>query len=157
MATLADDTTLIESLRFAVPEWIREFSAAGYSTAWLVGEAKRAAVLVGTYGDVMQFASRAEPTGRQRNNRALAFNGFARGLACICLIEGSLDVYGLHWCVREHPGCPNARPALAPVTDAQIETVVALLDEYEQALISHGCVTRALRAGDREPPQEQAA
>lgn len=41
--SLADEVGPIESLRFAVPEWIMEFSALAYTHAWLIGEARRSA------------------------------------------------------------------------------------------------------------------
>lgn len=133
----AEDITLTESLRFAVPLWIVEMRdatpgdlmRAGLRCAWAVGER----------GDNVMFHAPGEPTRSERNSAALAFEGLARGLAAVCLLEGRADFAGLHWCVRPHEGCPARRAQRRePVPDHEMARVVELLDEFEALLTAGG-------------------
>lgn len=128
----ADDfhTSLVESLRFAVPMFMDQLRDA--NEARLIGEAKRCAWAVGERGASLMFTDSGERTRSQRNSAALAFEGLARGLAAIVLLEGQVTYAGLHWCTRPHADCPTPpRPEPKPVTAEEIAEVVALLDEYE--------------------------
>jgi hypothetical protein len=134
----ADDfhASLVESLRFAVPMFIDQLRDT--PEARLIGDAKRCSWAVGERGASLMFTERGEPTRTARNSTALAFEGLARGLAAIALIEGAVTYAGLHWCTRPHADCPTPpRLEPKPVTDEEIAHVVGLLDEYE-ALIAAG-------------------
>ncbi len=128
-----DNVSLVESLRFAVPLWVLEMRDA--SPADLVRAGLRCAWAVGERADSMMFRSAGEPTASQRNSAALAFEGLARGLASIALLEGRADFAGLHWCTAAHPDCPlPAREPAAPVSPDRVAAVVAMLDEFEAML-----------------------
>jgi hypothetical protein len=149
-ASFADDdfhVSLVESLRFAVPMYLDQLRDA--NEARLIGDARWCARAVGERGASLMFAERGERTARQRNSTALAFEGLARGLAAIALLEGAVSFASLHWCTRPHADCPTRlRPMPKPVTAEEIAEVVALADEYEAAVIRNGC---ARRAGWPEP------
>lgn len=129
----ADNVPLVESLRFAVPLWILEQRDA--TPGDLVRAGKRCAWAVGERGDSLQFRAAGEPTGSERNSAALAFEGLARGLAAIALLEGRVDFAGLHWCTSPHPDCPNPAPQRrTPVEEKEVRRVVDQLDELERLL-----------------------
>lgn len=132
-ASLVDDdfhVSFVESLRFAVPMFIDQLRDA--PEARLIGDARRCSWAVGERGASLMFTERGEPSKTARNSTALAFEGVARGLAAIALLEGAVTYAGLHWHTRPHPDCPTPpRPESKPVTDEEIAYVVGLLDEYE--------------------------
>lgn len=128
---LAGDITLTETLRLAVPMYIAELQRLHPAGVPLY-KPKDDAAAIGTYGDALQFAGRAErsPAGRRATTKG--FNGLARGLATAALGPGGVTFAGLHWCVAAHEGCPTPpRPEPKPVTAEEIAEVVGLLDEYE--------------------------
>lgn len=136
----AEDVTLVESLRFAVPLWIVGMRDANHAD--LVRAGLRCAWAVGERGDNLMFHAPGEPTKSGRDSAIIAFQGLARGLAAICLLEGRANFAGLHWCVREHENCAAPRPIPAPpVPESDVQRVVALLDEFE-ALLGDGPVAR---------------
>lgn len=146
----AEDVALVEALRFAVPLWIVEQRDA--TPADLIRAGKRCAWAVGERGASLMFRAASEPTSSERTSAALAFEGIARGLAAICLLEGRADFAGLHWCVASHDDCPKPAPApREPVADVEVQRVVGLLDELEALLGSR----RA--GGDTAGPADGAA
>lgn len=137
---LADDVSLTESLRFAVPLHLEELARLHPGGVPLY-KPKDDAVRIGTYGDALQFAGRAERSPAGRRATAKGFDGLARGLAAMALEPDGVTFAGVHFCAQPHADCPNApRVAGKPVTAEEIAAVVAGLDELE-ALIK--------RAGSR--------
>lgn len=133
----ADDITLVESLRFAVPLWIVEMRDA--SPGDLVRTGLRCAWAVGERGASLMFRVAGDPSASERDSAALAFEGLARGLAAVCLMEDQADFAGLHWCVRAHEGCPTPRALRRePAPDHEVKRVAALLDEFEALLTAAG-------------------
>jgi hypothetical protein len=128
---LANDITLTETLRLTVPLHIEELQRL-HPGGVPLHKPKDDATAIGTYGDTIQFAGRAErsPAGRRATTKG--FNGLARGLAAMALEPDGVTFAGLHWCVSPHVDCPTPpRPEPKPVTDEEIAYVVGLLDEYE--------------------------
>jgi hypothetical protein len=78
---LSLDTSLVESLRFAVPLWIHEVR--NLPAEHRVARAVRCADVVGAKGDALQF------------------NALAEGLAYAAYLPGGVTFAGLHWCVVE--------------------------------------------------------
>ncbi|MFI6228586.1 hypothetical protein ACIBCR_14895 [Micromonospora echinospora] len=126
---IADDTTLTETLRLAVPELVNELLAVPQA------ERERQALrwstdggaAVGGFGDLLIFR-----TGTAWNpRRALAFNRLARGLAAAVVLHPTtgVDVAGLHWCLRRD--CCRCNPprvqTATPLADlnAQLEALDA--------------------------------
>lgn len=133
LPTLADDDSLVESLRFAVPLRLAELLALpardrAIRAQWWMRDAAR---IVGERGDLLQFAD-PRPTANLR--LAGAFEHLARGLAGLVVTspEG-VEFVGLHWCVnttcsRCYP--PRREPAM---TLAEINAELERLDgEYRQ-------------------------
>jgi hypothetical protein len=107
-----------ETLRFTVPFHIAEVR--DRPVAWLVGEAKRAATILATHGDDMQFGGK---------HSGEAFNALARGLACAALVaDGGVTYAGLHWCrdplcrdpAADHPVDVDAVYSSRPVEDVAV-------------------------------------
>jgi hypothetical protein len=94
LPSLTMDTSLTESLRFAVPLWIHEVRnlTAGQRSA----RAVRCAGVVGAKGDALQFK------GEGRTATAQAFNALAEGLAYAAFLPGGVVFAGLHWCVDQN-------------------------------------------------------
>lgn len=140
----AENVPLVESLRFAVPLWILELR--GAQAGDLVRATLRCARAVGERGDNLMFHAPGEPTKSERDSAIIAFEGLARGLAAICLLEGQVDFAGLHWCAGPHADCPSPAPApREPVNSDDIAQVVASLDEF-------GRMLAAPPAPDRDTP-----
>jgi len=93
--SLADDITLTETLRFAVPFHIHDLRK--WDVRVRQGLAREAAVNLGSYGDALLFTSK-----HSRKLAALAFNSLARGLATLAYEPGGVTFAGLHWCVDPH-------------------------------------------------------
>ncbi|MEV8335072.1 hypothetical protein [Streptomyces niveus] len=100
----AQNVTLVETLRIAVPLHIAELSR--LKPAALQRLAVEAAGVIGSKGDVLQFVS------PKKGEAAQAFNALARGLAAASLIAwGGVTFAGLHWCtVRACPGPDGEHP-----------------------------------------------
>lgn len=96
---IADDHTLVETLRLAVPLHIMD--VAGLTPAQRQAVANRCAATVGGRGDTLLFKGR---TAAGRRSTGEAFNSLARGLACLAYLPGGVAIAGLHWCVPLHPG-----------------------------------------------------
>lgn len=144
-SSLADDdfhVSLVESLRFAVPMYLDQLR--DVHPARLVGDARWCAWAIGERGASLMFTDCGQRTRGRRESAALAFEGLARGLAAIALVEGHVTYAGLHWCTAPHDNCPTApRPVPKPVTAEEIAVVVALADEYEAAVARNGYARRA--------------
>lgn len=131
LPSLADDSTLVETLRFAVPLWIGEILRRPRADRdrilheWPQGEhvlvkaADRENGLPAEYtseaqwiasrGDLLQFAKpQGARTAKDRATTARTFNYLARGLACAAFMDGGITVAGLHWCMAAHSDCPHA-------------------------------------------------
>ena len=127
MSPLADDITLTESLRFAVPLHLAELLTRpardqAATARWWAADAARA---VGERGDLLQFVSRSSSA---RPKVANTFQHLARGLAALVVLHpAGVDVAGLHWCLQ--PDCDRCHPdrPTAPVDDlvAQLEAIDA--------------------------------
>jgi hypothetical protein len=126
-STLADDTSLTESLRAAVPLallWLhRQPASDRQHTAhiWAIDAAQR----VGEAGDLLQFTN-----GRGRSGRvANVFNHLAKGLAAAAVLNPTgVDFAGLHWCTN--PDCdrcptPNRQRPDVRAIDAELERLDA--------------------------------
>lgn len=151
--SIADDEyhiSFVESLRFAVPFFIYELR--GREPAWLIGEVKRSAWAVGERGAALMFTERGERSTSERNSAALAFEGLARGLATIAIVEGQVTYAGLHWCTAQHEDCPasSIRPG-EKVTAAEIDEAVAMLDEFA-ALVGAARGRRSTSSGPTGGP-----
>ncbi|MFE6304979.1 hypothetical protein [Nocardiopsis sp. NPDC057823] len=96
------DTALVEGLRMAVPLHI--LTLYGRSRAELLVIASNSGTAFGHRGDALQFPAQG-PAGRR--TAAEGFNALARGLAAAVHLNGVVDAFGLHWCVRDHDGCPH--------------------------------------------------
>lgn len=90
--SLNGDTTLVESLRFAVPLWIDKLR--NCTMDQLLARASRCAGVVGTRGDALQFKG-SSASGRRAS--AEAFNHLAEGLACAAYLPGGISFAGMHW------------------------------------------------------------
>lgn len=132
---LADDISLTESLRFAVPLHLAELlarpAARRAATArWWAPEAARA---VGERGDLLQFVDHNRST-KTRLLAANTFNHLARGLAALVVLhEAGVNVAGLHWCLRDT--CTPCRPPRTEptLTVADINAQLEALDaDYRQ-------------------------
>ncbi|GGM26847.1 hypothetical protein GCM10011608_09520 [Micromonospora sonchi] len=128
---LADDTTLVESLRLAVPLHLADLLARpaadrDVTARWWAADAARA---VGERGDLLQFVD-ANRNGAKRTRVANTFDQMARGLAALVVMhEPGVDVAGLHWCLRDKcDRCRPARPQPA-VTLADINAQLEALDD----------------------------
>ena len=110
-AASAQQLVLVETLRLAVPLWMRELH--DHPVEQLLAAAAADSVTVGSYGDDLQYGGK---------HCADAFHALARGLAISALLaDGGVDFLGLHWCAA--PGCqatsrfdhaPTAPPPEAP-------------------------------------------
>lgn len=108
MTSLADDVSLTEWLRFAVPLWMEEMARTGRRVL------SEEIVNLGSRGDALQFA------GSKRSSTILAAAGLVKGLASLALDNpDGVTWIGLHWCTRpgRHAGCPRAVPEPRPVVD----------------------------------------
>lgn len=88
------DTSLVESLRFAVPLWVHDLQ--GCTEEQLIARAKRCAQVVAEKGDALQFKGQSVAA---RQSTAHAFNRLAEGLACAAYQPGGVVFAGIHWCV----------------------------------------------------------
>lgn len=117
--TLADDITLVETLRLAVPILMAELVALPPSEreprarGWQADGAR----MIGERGDILQFRRDDRPDPR----RAAAFEHLARGLAACAVLYGqSPPVAGLTFtpppveCWAPEPDRPPRPPALRP-------------------------------------------
>lgn len=132
---LADDITLTESLRFAVPLHLADLLARpaadrAATARWWAADGARA---VGERGDLLQFVD-ANRSNTKRERIAGTFNQLARGLAALVVLHPpGVDVAGLHWCLQ--PGCahcnpPRTRPTVPPADlNSQLEALDA---DYRQ-------------------------
>jgi hypothetical protein len=129
MNTLADDISLTESLRLAVPLHLAELlalpdQARVERARWWAADGARA---VGERGDLLQF------TGTKSRLRvANTFNQLARGLAALVVLDpAGVDALGLHWCLDNT--CRRCRPVRPPVDVATVMTELERIDrEYRQ-------------------------
>ena len=127
---LADDTTLVESLRLAVPLYLADLL--GRPAVDRPATARRwasvAAQAVGERGDLLQFVDLGR-TEAKRLKIANTFEQLARGLAALVVLhEPGVDFAGLHWCLRD--GCARCRPARPEpaLTTADINAQLEALD-----------------------------
>lgn len=128
--SLADDITLTESLRFAVPLHLADLLARPpvrrESTArWW---AKEAATVVGSGGDQLMFV-KPDPSARTRKTVANTFDHLARGLAAaVVLNPPGVTFAGLHWCLQD--GCEACRPpqAAPAFTVAELNAQLEAID-----------------------------
>lgn len=132
---LADDDTLVESLRFAVPIYLanllaRPVAERARTARWWAADGARA---VGERGDLLQFVGRGCTTTNLRV--ANTFQQLARGLAALVVLHPpGVDVAGLHWCLR--PDCPRCHPPHPQLDMTRAEIVAELnwLDAEYRAL-----------------------
>jgi hypothetical protein len=90
---------LVEGLRAAVPWWRRHYRVICHLEAGR--RARVCGTYVGTYGDVLQFATK-------RSGRAAeCFNRLAEGLAIASAQPGGITYAGLHF---ESPALPDPAP-----------------------------------------------
>lgn len=127
-SALADDISLVESLRAAVPLallWLSLQPAReqhNIAQIWANDAARR----VGEAGDLLQFTNGRGRSGRVTN----VFNHLARGLAAaVVLNPAGVDFAGLHWCTRpDCDRCPKpsrrARPDVHAI-NAELERLDA--------------------------------
>ncbi|MEV2277755.1 helix-turn-helix transcriptional regulator [Nocardiopsis sp. NPDC049922] len=131
--TTTHDPALVEGLRVAVPLHILQLT--GHSRAELLVVCSNTGRETGHKGDGLQFL--AKSSGGRRT-AAQAFNALARGLAAATHLNGAVDAYGLHWCTRDHDGCPR-RPdpasGMRPMSYQEMKDRAArLLDDFEALL-----------------------
>lgn len=133
---LADDDSLVESLRFAVPLYLADLLArpAASRTATARRWASTAAHAIGERGDLLQFVD----LGRNETKRLKVANTFeqlARGLAALVVLHPpGVDVAGLHWCLQ--PDCTRCRPPRPEPSMSRAEMAAELdrLDAEYRAL-----------------------
>ncbi|MFI1194048.1 hypothetical protein ACH4T9_12435 [Micromonospora sp. NPDC020750] len=125
---LADDITLTESLRFAVPIFLADLLARPEpsrtrTARWWAADGARA---VGERGDLLQFVRPGRTTTDLR--MANTFQQLARGLAALVVLHPpGVDVAGLHWCLQ--PDCRRCRTPRQPgPTVAEINAQLEALD-----------------------------
>lgn len=112
----AQRMVLCETLRLAVPMWMRELH--DWPVEDLLAAAAADSQTVGTHGDDLQYGG---PHCKD------AFHALARGLAISALLaDGGVDFLGIHWCAD--PSCrarsrfdhaaeaPDEKPEPAPPT-----------------------------------------
>ncbi|WP_304452852.1 helix-turn-helix transcriptional regulator [Nocardiopsis sp. YSL2] len=146
MAADVDDA-LVEGLRVAVPLHILQLT--GHSRAELLAIAAGAGQEAGHKGDSLQFPAKSTAG---RRTTAHAFNALARGLAAAAHLHGTCDAFGVHWCTRDHAGCPR-RPdpasGIRPMGYQEMaDRAVAILDDFEQLLGPSGTPERPDRTID---------
>lgn len=128
---LADDTTLVESLRLAVPLYLADLLTRPAADRAAVAQRWRAtgASAVGERGDLLQFVDLGR-TEAKRLKVANTFEQLARGLAALVVLHPpGVDFAGLHWCLRPdcarcHPPRPEPTLSLAGI-NAQLEALDA--------------------------------
>lgn len=128
---LAEDITLTETLKMAVPMWMAQLEHVQEIPSYMTADDIRN---LGTYGTGLMFHRHGESTRSERRSSTLAFNSLARGLAVLARLEGGVTFAGVHWCAKPHEGCPRVERVREPVTAEEIARVVAMLDEFEELL-----------------------
>lgn len=104
---LADDISLVETLRFVVPLHILDLRR--YDAKIRHALAREDAVNVGSHGDALLFGGK---------HSVVAFNALSRGLAALAYEAGGATFAGLHWCVGAgHAGPAGDVPCDAPAYD----------------------------------------
>lgn len=126
--TLADDISLVESLRFAVPIHLAALLARPERERARIAQwwASDGAGAVGERGDLLQFV---KPRATTNLKTANTFDQFARGLAAlVVLTPGGVNVAGLHWCLN--PDCQPCNPPHTTPTQtlAEINAQLEALD-----------------------------
>ena len=136
MNALADDITLVETLRFAVPLRIADLLAlpdparGRCAQRWALDGARR----LGEGGDTLQFISKRRRATGTDLRVANTFEHLAKGLAgAAVLTPGGVQFGGLHWCIApDCVRCLRARPDPGP-TIAEIVADLNRLDrEYRE-------------------------
>jgi hypothetical protein len=125
MTSLADDITLTETLRLAVPIHLAELCALppharAERARWWATDGARA---VGERGDLLQFT-------RTKNRLRVAntFDQLARGLTALAVLDpDGVDAFGLHWCLND--GCARCNP---PRRAVNVAAIVAELERIDR-------------------------
>ncbi|MEV5819254.1 hypothetical protein AB0L22_08775 [Micromonospora haikouensis] len=107
---LADDTTLVESLRIAVPLYLADLLTRPAADRAAAAHRWRAAgaSAIGERGDLLQFVDLGR-TEAKRLKVANTFEQLARGLAALVVLHpDGVSVAGLHWCLQ--PDCQRCQP-----------------------------------------------
>lgn len=119
---------LAESLRFAVPIHMLELRD-------VPADRRRHYLPPGGlealgFGDVLMFK------GQRRQTAARAFDAYARALAALAYQPGGVTLFGAHFCVAPHDGCPRdwtPRPPIAWPAVNPLDELEALIAAEEQA------------------------
>lgn len=104
------NTTLIETLAFAVPLWIWQLRDRTPEQRAAIG--RRCAQEVASHGDTLMF-------GGKRDEPAKVFNALAEGLAAAAYQPGGVDFAGKHWCV-DHEACQVAEAEAAALPEFRV-------------------------------------